>query len=343
MDKKKILIVSHEGNGFVEPCRKALRRLGYELDYFDYRTGLYFTSKLARKLYRTIPGAKRFFKIQNSAKFLKKVKASRPDYIFSLKAETILPETIEKVRKMGIKTMNWYSDYIWQWDANVTLAPAYDFFFSQDPYILRLLKKEGMNNCYYLPSAADLPEDNPDPFLNRVNKYDIAMIATYSQKWYAERAKYAEAVKDLGLNIWGPSGWAESPLKNCYRGTMTSDKVFDIYKQSRVVPNVHYNKEPADGVSLRPFEAAGSGAMLICDDGRKDIFNIFKDGEEFVSFHDGDARDFRNKVKYYLEHEDERIRIAKNGYAKVMTAHTYNVRMKQMMNIVDGHTNIDKT
>ena len=74
----------------------------------------------------------------------------------------------------------------------------------------------------------------------------------------------------------------------------------------------------------------------------KDIFNVFKDGEEFVSFHDGDAQDFRNKVKYYLEHEDERLRIAKNGYKKVMSAHTYNVRMKEMMDRVNGHNDVDK-
>ena len=114
---------------------------------------------------------------------------------------------------------------------------------------------------------------------------------------------------------------------------MASDKVFGVYRQSKIVPHVHYNEEPADGISLRPFEATGSGAMLICDDGRKDIFNVFKDGEEFVSFKDGDAEDFRKKVKYYLEHEDERQRIARNGYKKVMTAHTYNVRMKHMMDI----------
>ncbi len=335
MGKNKILIVSNDACGFREPCQKALLRLGYELDYFDYRTGLYFTNKIIRKLYRIIPRAKKILKMQKSWEFLRKVKKSKPDYIFSLKAELILPEIIKKVRKMGIVTMNWYSDYIWQWSTNLALAPAYDFFFSQDPYILRLLKKEGIDNCYYLPSAADLDYDNPDPFLNRINKHDIAMVGTYSKIWYAERAKYAEAVKDLGLNIWGPAGWAESPLKNCYRGTITSDKVFEIYRQSKIVPNVHYNKEPAEGVSLRPFEAAGSGALLICDDGRKDILNVFRDGEEFVSFHDGDADDFRKKIKYYLEHEDERLRIAKNGYQKVMAKHTYNIRMKEMMDIVN--------
>ena len=101
------------------------------------------------------------------------------------------------------------------------------------------------------------------------------------------------------------------------------------------MPHIHYNNERADGVSLRPFEAAGSGALLICDDGRKDIFDLFKNGEEFVAFRDGDANDFRNKIKYYLEHDDERLRISRNGYAKIMAHHTYDIRMKEMMRIVD--------
>ena len=227
-----------------------------------------------RRISRKLPFIKRVVNKNTNRRFKRAIDISQPDALFCLKADTIYPETVQYARKKGIITINWYPDFIWDWDTIQKLVPVYDFFFSQDSYVLRLLKERGFNNCHYLPSAADLNENNPDPFINRTDNYNIAMIATYSGSVYSERAKYIEAVKDLGLNIWGPPSWLGSPLKHYYRGTITPDKVFDIYRETKIVPNIHYSKEIAEGISLRPFETMGSGAMLISDDVRSDIFNL---------------------------------------------------------------------
>lgn len=335
MEKNRILLVSTNDAEFKEPWRKALVKLGYEVDFFDYRTGPYFSNIIIRKIYRIIPGAKEILKRKISRNFLDKAREYKPDYIVSIKAELILPEAIIKAREMGVVTMNWYPEYVWQWEVIEKLAPVYDFFFSSDPYVLKKLKEEkGLNNCFYLAYAADINGSSPNPFEDREEIYNISMIASYSSFMFSNRAEYLTSIKDLGLNIWGSKEWLESPLKECYRGRVAKGGVLDIYRKTKIVPNMHYNKYPAIGTTLRPFEAMASGALLISDDTRADIFQVFKDGEEFVSFHGGDGRKFKELVEYYLNHPEERMTIAKNGYKSILTKHTYLIRMKEMMNIV---------
>jgi len=335
MEKKKIFLVAAEDSGHRGPCERALLKLGYDVIFFNYRRGLYFRNKIVRKIYRTIPGAKNILKRSISREFLKKVRETKPDYIFSLSAELILPEAIKKAKAMGAVTINWFLEYVWKWDANVKLASVYDLFFSSDPYVLRKLKEEKrFNNCFCLPQAFDLKDGSPNPFENRQEEYDLAVVASYSSSFYSHRTNTLDAIKDLGLNIWGPKGWLESPLKDYYRGRASGDEVLEIYRKTKIVPNTHYKKEPAEAITLRPFEAMGSGAMLVSDDVRSSIFELFKDGEEFVSFHDGDTAKLREIIKYYLAHPEERLDIARRGYEKVMAKHTYQVRMKEMIDIV---------
>lgn len=149
-----------------------------------------------------------------------------------------------------------------------------------------------------------------------------------------------EAIKDLGLNIFGSVNWLQSPLKDCYRGVITPDKVLSVYRRSKIVTNIHYDKSGSDseGINLRPFETMASGAMLISDDSRAEMSRLFKDREEFISFPTGNYEEFKRLVKYYLDHSEERMRIAKNGYDAVMGKHTYLVRMREMMDIVQKYS-----
>ena len=346
MDKNKILLVSSDESVFTQPCRYALEKLGYVLDYFNYRADLYFKNKLVRRLYRTIPGAKHLLKNRINRNFFKKVDSFGPDYVFALRAEHLLPEFLKKLKARDIITFNWSSEDIWPgpdkgWGINVRLASSYDFFFVMDPHLLRQLKQSGFENCYYLPFCADVNEQTSNPFQNRKEKYDIAMVASYSVSDYSNRTKYMESIKDLRLNIFGSAAWQKSSLKDCYRGTVTPDKVPDIYRHAKMVPNIHYDKtgSESEGINLRPFEAMAAGALLISDDSRAEMSKLFRAGEEFISFPTGNYEKFRELCKYYLDHSQERLQIAQNGYQSIIANHSYIKRMRQMMDIVESSIN----
>ncbi|PIR41803.1 MAG: hypothetical protein COV30_01250 [Candidatus Yanofskybacteria bacterium CG10_big_fil_rev_8_21_14_0_10_37_15] len=334
INKKKILIVRVEACSFAGPCQKVFEKMGYETATFDYRTGPYFSSRIVRRATRIFPIIKKWTKKDINRRFIRAVNKYRPNYVFALKGEMLEPETIELVKKKGIVTINWFPDFIWAWDGIEKLAPVYDLFFCQDPYVLRLLRDKGLKNCFYLPSAADIDKNDIEPFENREEEFNISMCGSYSKDYYEKRDKCLTFVKDLGLNIWGIGGWDKTELKDSFRGVLLPSEVINIYRKSKIVVNAHYTEEPAEGISPRSFEATAGGALLISDNGRADIFNLFKDGEEFVSFPDGDTGKLKELVEYYLSHPEERVKIARRGYEKTKTKHTYFDRMEEVFRVV---------
>ena len=61
-----------------------------------------------------------------------------------------------------------------------------------------------------------------------------------------------------------------------------------------------------------------------------DIASMFEDGKEVVLYRD--EQEFVEKIQYYLEHEDERMRIANAGYERLMRdGHEVSDRVEQVM------------
>jgi spore maturation protein CgeB len=65
---------------------------------------------------------------------------------------------------------------------------------------------------------------------------------------------------------------------------------------------------------------------------QEDMLNFFTPGEDYVYYES--RTDFMDKIGYYLEHEDERKAIAENGHAKVKAKHTYELRLREIIDIV---------
>lgn len=339
MDRKKIIFVAADFSAFAGSCHRTLSRMGHEVLPFNYRSSIFFSNIIIRRLSKAFPSIKGRVKRDINRRLIKAAELYKPDLIFSIKAEIIEPETVDYIKRLGITTINWFPDHMWNWDSIEKLAPVYNFFFSPDHHILTMLRERGLNNGFYLPFASELNDDTPDPFNNRKEEFNIAMIGMYSKEYYSVRDRCLANIKDLGLHIWGTENWNQSKLKDNYRDRIIgAEKVADIYRRSKIVVNTHYNEEPAEGISLRPFEAMGAGALLICDDGRKDVFRLFKDGEEFLSFPDGGSDELRELVKYYLSHPEERLEIARRGYEKIKNNHTLLIRMREMFDVVKIHT-----
>jgi len=94
---------------------------------------------------------------------------------------------------------------------------------------------------------------------------------------------------------------------------------------------IHFNMNISNDINYRTFETTGCGTLLITNytPGLENLFNI---GEEIVVYND--LNDLDNKVKYYLENEEEREIIAKAGYERAKKDHTYFERAKTLLNII---------
>jgi glycosyltransferase involved in cell wall biosynthesis len=94
---------------------------------------------------------------------------------------------------------------------------------------------------------------------------------------------------------------------------------------------IHLNCNISNDINYRTFETTGCGTFLITNytPGLEKLFDFDK---EIVVYND--LNDLDNKVKYYLENEEEREKIAKAGYERSKKDHTYYERAKTLVNII---------
>ena len=97
---------------------------------------------------------------------------------------------------------------------------------------------------------------------------------------------------------------------------------------------IHLNCNISNDINYRTFETTGCGTFLITNytPGLEKLFDI---GKEIVVYND--LNDLDNKVKYYLENEEEREKIAKSGYEKSKRDHTYYERAKTLVDIINNN------
>ena len=88
------------------------------------------------------------------------------------------------------------------------------------------------------------------------------------------------------------------------------------------IPNIK------SGIPLRVWDVLGAGGFLLTNY-QAEIPYYFEEGKDLVCF-DG-VDDLREKVGYYLGHEEERCAIAQHGYEKVKTTHNYIERIRTML------------
>jgi spore maturation protein CgeB len=152
---------------------------------------------------------------------------------------------------------------------------------------------------------------------------------------YYYRAKLLEPFLGYDLKIWGASypEWLESPLRSKYPDVYVAElEKSKAFCAAKIVLNT-MNYAEIWGVNDRTFHAAGCGAFQIAD-ARPRLAELFEPDKEIVTFDSAD--ELKDKVDYYLSHPDERQAIADAGYARAHREHTYALRLKRMLDVVDG-------
>lgn len=106
----------------------------------------------------------------------------------------------------------------------------------------------------------------------------------------------------------------------------TTPKIFHC---SRINLNMT-SKTIQSGIPLRVFDVLGVGGFLITNY-QPEIVEYFKPGEDLVVYED--IKDMQDKIKYYLEHEEERSAIARHGYETICNNYTYDIMLKKIFEI----------
>ena len=79
------------------------------------------------------------------------------------------------------------------------------------------------------------------------------------------------------------------------------------------------------------MEIMGAGGFLLTNY-QSDFLQHFEPDVDFVYYES--IEDACQKAAYYLQHEEEREQIARNGLAKVQMYHTYEKRLAEMLGVL---------
>lgn len=103
----------------------------------------------------------------------------------------------------------------------------------------------------------------------------------------------------------------------------------NFYRKSKIV----FQKSKHGEVTRRIFEGMACKKMVIADklDENKKLESLFEDGKDIVLY--SSLEDAVDKIKYFLHNNEEREKIAQNGYTKVMKNHTTKKIAEILVNI----------
>ncbi|MBE5867236.1 MAG: hypothetical protein E7292_13790 [Lachnospiraceae bacterium] len=145
------------------------------------------------------------------------------------------------------------------------------------------------------------------------------------------RRALIELSKHFSVNVYSNSDVSDL-VRVRYMGSVDYwSEMPKVFRQSKInlnftIPNIK------SGIPLRVWDILGSRGFLLTNY-QAEIPYYFTEGEDLVCF-DG-VEDLKEKVAYYLKHDEERLRIAENGYRKVKEYHTYVSRINEMLHIIE--------
>ena len=146
------------------------------------------------------------------------------------------------------------------------------------------------------------------------------------------RRALIELSKHYKVNVYSNSDVSDL-LRIQYCGSVDYwSEMPKVFRMSKInlnftIPNIK------SGIPLRIWDVLGCGGFLLTNY-QAEIPYYFKEGEDLVCF--DSLEDLCEKVGYYLEHEEERKRIAWNGYRKVREKHSYIERIHTILDTVAG-------
>jgi len=156
---------------------------------------------------------------------------------------------------------------------------------------------------------------------------------------HADRIGWLEEVcADGAVTVWGPGveGLRDgSPVRRAYRGAAWGRAMYQILRDSRISLNHHIGLSGPYANNMRLYEATGVGTLLITD-AKRNLSEMFEPGREVVVYNS--PQECRERIRYYLQHEDERRAIARAGQQRTLREHTYEQRMRQLVSLVEGVT-----
>ena len=325
-------------------CSRGFRQLGHEAEFLDFAP-FYPGYQALKHITRDQAAQGRLS--GECLKFLgeilvAKVREFRPDLVFFLAQAPVDPGLLRRLKGEGPLLVYWFVEDCQVFPYWRDLAPEVDIFFTiqRDPWLAEL-RRLGVSRAAFLPLAADPEVYRPLALTPEEHKRYGAAVA-FVGAGYLNRREFFQGLLDFDFKIWGSDWQLNSPLGPYIQNQgarVSEDEAVKIFNASRINLNLHSSpyhlgiNPEGDYLNPRVFDLAAAGAFQLVDH-RAQLAEFFAPEVEVATF--GSLAEVREKIDFFLAHEDLRRQVAAAGRARLLRDHTYAVRLTQALELIQG-------
>jgi spore maturation protein CgeB len=241
------------------------------------------------------------------------------DILWIDKGRTIRPETLDEIRMMSPSTvlLNYSPDDMMN-PANQSVAyraaiPKYDLHVTTKSYNVAELRERGAQDALFIDNAFD-PQTHRPMALSDADRQrydaDLSFIGGYEE----DRARQMLWLGQQGLSIkiWGYQ-WERLPASA--PGLTVRNELLRSAEYAKAICGTRINlgflrKVNRDLQTTRSMEIPACGAFMLAERTDEHL-RLFEEGKEAEFF--STREELLQKCRYYLEHPEERARIAQAG------------------------------
>jgi len=251
------------------------------------------------------------------------VEQYHPDLIIVV-YRIIHPDFVTQMKKTGYTIIQINPDALTTFDNQQLFVAEYDVYFTKDPYIKRFMESNlKLNVKLYYEAFNSRLHIKPDvDKLEYEKEFDIDVMTYGTFYPYRNRMLRTIAENGIDLTLFGNKNvsFYDQYLDQYHTGYyITGESKAKLLYGSRIVLNtLHYAE--IESVNARFFETNGSGAFQLSDY-RHILNDLLPIDPELVSFRSIDEA--VEKIRYYLQHPEERVEIAQKVYDHFMDNYTY--------------------
>ncbi len=262
-------------------------------------------------------------------RLIKMVKEEQVDIVFLYTCDIIRPSTVKALSKMCYVAIynndNPFSDYYpkYMWKNMINSLKYADIVYSFrksniQQYLDNGAKRAKLMRGYYIKERNYYIEDSRID----IDMPDVCYIGHYEDDG---RADYIKALLEAGIDVGVSKDFEATGIEHEHLKYIsdTHPRYNEVLNKAKIAI-VFLSNINKDTYTTRTFEIPAVKTLMVTPN-NEDIATLFIDGKEAVFYND--KEDFVSKIKYYLEHEDERLKIALAGYERVMK---------------DGHETMDR-
>ncbi len=332
---KKALLVYSSRPPIADYLKAALNAMGIEAAclYADENTlfdryVIHHVNKTAHNL-RLLPKDRCFFSEHPKAhlnyrsnKLVEIADAFAPDLILLIRGIRFKEDALIEVGKRA-RLFGWWVEREERMEEAFKEIHLFDRYFFMNSSCVTEAQRRGIKNAALLFHSVDTKAFHPKDCKKRFDWCFVGGRSDVRQMFIEE----ALAVSSNGV-IYGPK-WLKKnifnpPVRRSFKGAyIHGEALAGLYSEAKVVLNItNWGEEAAKrtGMNMRVLEVPACRACLLTD-GSRDLTSVVEPGKHVVVY-EGVA-EFRAKLAYLLKHDDERERVASEGYAHVTVAYTY--------------------